>query len=70
MGWDPPIGASLLCAIQNEENVNDLAYWLSTTSTLLSLLQNTLKAINTSSKASQRSRTPVRLFGRMVQVSF
>ncbi|XXG73765.1 hypothetical protein AAC387_Pa07g2616 [Persea americana] len=52
---------------ENQENVNDLAYWLSTTSTLLSLLQNTLKASNTSSKASQRSRTPIRLFGRMVQ---
>ncbi|XP_058085299.1 myosin-12-like isoform X2 [Magnolia sinica] len=55
-------------SIENQENVSDLAYWLSTTSTLLFLLQNTLKASHASSQTSHRSRTPpVTLFGRMAQ---
>ncbi|XP_077247781.1 myosin-like protein XIF [Tasmannia lanceolata] len=55
-------------SVENHENARDLAYWLSTTSTLLFLLQNTLKASNTSSKASHRSRTSsFTLFGRMAR---
>ena len=43
---------------------------MSTTSTLLYLLQNTLKASSSSSKGSNRSRTATgSLFSRMVQVS-
>lgn len=53
---------------QNQENVGELAYWLSTTSTLLFLLQKTLKA-NTSTTGSYRSRaTAVTLFSRMARV--
>ncbi|XP_043691313.1 myosin-12 isoform X2 [Telopea speciosissima] len=55
-------------SIENQENISDLAYWLSTTSTLLFLVQNTLKASNTPKKASERARTsPTTLFGRMAQ---
>nr|CAB3493246.1 unnamed protein product [Digitaria exilis] len=53
---------------QGAESSGELAYWLSTTSTLLCLLQNTLKASSSSSKGSSRSRTATgSLFGRMVQ---
>ncbi|XP_022152731.1 myosin-12 [Momordica charantia] len=53
-------------SIENQENISDLAYWLSTTSTLLYLLQSSLKATNTSTTASHRNRTsPASLFGRM-----
>ncbi|XP_019055618.1 PREDICTED: myosin-12-like isoform X2 [Nelumbo nucifera] len=55
-------------SVENQENISELAYWLSTTSTLLFLLQNTLKAGNSSSTLSHRSRTsPTTLFGRMAQ---
>ncbi|KAL6894082.1 hypothetical protein ACP4OV_008180 [Aristida adscensionis] len=55
-------------SIEGVETSDDLAYWLSTTSTLLYLLQNTLKASSSSSKGSNRSRTPTgSLFSRMVQ---
>lgn len=53
-------------SIESQDNITDLAYWLSTTSTLLYLLQNTLKASNTTKISSQRNRTsPATLFGRM-----
>lgn len=56
--------------LQNAESFGELAYWLSTTSTLLYLLQNTLKASSSSSKGSNRSRTTTgNLFSIMVQVS-
>ena len=56
--------------LQTQDNINDLAYWLSTTSTLLFLLQNTIKASNAPNAASHRNRTsPTTLFGRMAQVS-
>ncbi|KAG9452018.1 hypothetical protein H6P81_004922 [Aristolochia fimbriata] len=54
-------------SIENQDNIRDLAYWLSMTSTLLFLLQNTLKASNASGVATHRSRAPVTLFGRMAQ---
>ncbi|GMP62460.1 hypothetical protein CsSME_00024560 [Camellia sinensis var. sinensis] len=53
-------------SIEHHENITDLAYWLSTTSTLLFSLQNTIKASNTPNVASHRTRTsPATLFGRM-----
>ncbi|KAF3452668.1 hypothetical protein FNV43_RR03101 [Rhamnella rubrinervis] len=53
---------------ESQDSVSDLAYWLSTTSTLLFLLQSTLKASNMPNMASQRNRTsPVTLFSRMAK---
>ncbi|XP_023549120.1 myosin-12 isoform X2 [Cucurbita pepo subsp. pepo] len=53
-------------SIESQESTSDLAYWLSTTSTLLCLLQSSLKATNTSTVASHRNRaSPTSLFGRM-----
>ncbi|XP_059449461.1 myosin-12 isoform X2 [Corylus avellana] len=54
---------------ESQDNVDtDLAHWLSTTCTLLFLLQSTLKASNTISAASHRNRSsPATLFGRMAQ---
>ncbi|KAL5720520.1 hypothetical protein ACHQM5_013185 [Ranunculus cassubicifolius] len=55
-------------SVEDQENINELAYWLSTTSTLLFLLQNTIKASNTASPISHRSRnSPTTLFSRMAQ---
>lgn len=55
-------------SVENQENINELAYWLSTTSTILFLLQNTIKANNTPSPISHRSRnSPTTLFTRMAQ---
>lgn len=55
-------------SVENQENINELAYWLSTTSTILFLLQNTIKASNTPSPISHRSRnSPTTLFTRMAQ---
>ncbi|OAY44713.1 hypothetical protein MANES_08G174100v8 [Manihot esculenta] len=54
--------------VESEDNTSNLTYWLSTTSTLLFLLQSTLKASNMQNASSQRNRTsPTTLFGRMVQ---
>ncbi|KAL3622382.1 hypothetical protein CASFOL_033793 [Castilleja foliolosa] len=56
-------------SIEKQENTKNLAYWLSTTSTLLFLLQRTIKASNSSAAASKRNRSsPMSLFGRMAQV--
>ncbi|GFQ02300.1 myosin-12 [Phtheirospermum japonicum] len=56
-------------SIENQDNTKNLAYWLSTTSTLLFLLQKTIKASNSSAAASKRNRSsPMSLFGRMAQV--
>ena len=58
-------------SLKSQDNIADLAYWLSTTSTLLFLLQSTLKASNATNTASHRNRnSPATLFGRMAQVSF
>ncbi|GMP42087.1 hypothetical protein CsSME_00011947 [Camellia sinensis var. sinensis] len=54
--------------IESQDNIKDLAYWLSTTSSLLFLLRNTIKASNAPNAASHRNRTsPTTLFGRMAQ---
>lgn len=54
--------------VEGQDNVQDLAYWLTTTSTLLFLVQNTIKASNGPSTASHRHRnSPMTLFGRMAQ---
>lgn len=62
--------SDLFCSLaQNQENVGELAYWLSTTSTLLLLLQKNLKASSTSTTGLHRSRTTtVPLFSRMARV--
>ncbi|XP_066317454.1 myosin-12-like isoform X1 [Miscanthus floridulus] len=55
-------------SVEGAESSGELAYWLSTTSTLLYLLQNTLKANSSSSKGTNHSRpTTGSLFSRMVQ---
>ncbi|KAG6789264.1 hypothetical protein POTOM_005355 [Populus tomentosa] len=43
-------------SIESQDNITDLAYWLSTTSTVLYLLQNTIKASNTKNISSRRNR--------------
>ncbi|KAG4929577.1 hypothetical protein JHK85_047091 [Glycine max] len=53
---------------QAQDNTDVLAYWLSNTSTLLLLLQRTLKASGAASLTPQRRRTASSsLFGRMSQ---
>ncbi|CAK8532147.1 unnamed protein product [Lathyrus sativus] len=56
-------------SIENQEGINDLAYWLSTTSTLLFYLHCTLKVSNTTNTLSRnRNRnSPATLFGKMAQ---
>ncbi|XP_052147417.1 myosin-12-like isoform X1 [Oryza glaberrima] len=55
-------------SIEHAESSTELAYWLSTTSTLLYLLQNTLKSSSSAGKGLNRSRTTTgNLFSRMVQ---
>ncbi|KAL6224224.1 hypothetical protein ACLB2K_003079 [Fragaria x ananassa] len=55
-------------AIEVQDNNDILAYWLSNTSTLLFLLQHTLKASGAASLTPQRRRTSsASLFGRMSQ---
>ncbi|XP_057816575.1 myosin-17 isoform X2 [Cryptomeria japonica] len=56
------------CTIEKQNSKDVLAYWLSNTSTLLFLLQSTLKANVAAGIASQRGRlSSVSLFGRMAQ---
>lgn len=58
---------SLLLKVQDNNDV--LSYWLSNASTLLLLLQRTLKASGAASLTPQRRRsTSTTLFGRMSQV--
>ncbi|VFQ80299.1 unnamed protein product [Cuscuta campestris] len=58
-------------AIEKAQDNNDvLAYWLSNASTLLLLLQRTLKASGASGMAPQRRRSSANLFGRMSSQSF
>ena len=55
--------------LKAQDNTNVLAYWLSNTSTLLLLLQRTLKASGAASLTPQRRRTASSsVFGRMSQV--
>ncbi|KAF7817809.1 myosin-11-like isoform X1 [Senna tora] len=55
-------------AIETQDNNDTLAYWLSNASTLLLLLQRTLKASGAAGMAPQRRRSSsATLFGRMTQ---
>ncbi|KAK9149162.1 hypothetical protein Scep_007919 [Stephania cephalantha] len=55
-------------SIEAQDNVDTLSYWLSNSSTLLLLLQRTLKATGAASFTPQRRRsTSASLFGRMSQ---
>ncbi|WOL01344.1 hypothetical protein Cni_G10060 [Canna indica] len=55
-------------SVENQENIGELAYWLSTTSTLLFLLQKNLRASNASSTGSYCSRaTTSSFFSRIAQ---
>ncbi|KAJ8506026.1 hypothetical protein OPV22_006912 [Ensete ventricosum] len=58
---------SIGSAIESQDNTDALSYWLSNTSTLLLLLQRTLKASGAGSFTPQRRRTSASLFGRMPQ---
>lgn len=54
---------------QTQDNNDILAYWLSNASTLLLLLQRTLKASGAAGMTPQRRRSSsATLFGRMTQV--
>ncbi|XP_058095055.1 myosin-8-like isoform X3 [Magnolia sinica] len=52
-------------AIENEENSNHLVYWLSNTSTLLFLLQRSLKEPGAAGGTPHKPPPPMSLFGRM-----
>ncbi|KAB5569830.1 hypothetical protein DKX38_003623 [Salix brachista] len=52
-------------AIENEENNEQMAYWLSNTSTLLFLLQRSLKAAGASATPQRKPPSATSLFGRM-----
>uniref|UniRef100_A0A8I7BHT2 Uncharacterized protein n=2 Tax=Hordeum vulgare subsp. vulgare TaxID=112509 RepID=A0A8I7BHT2_HORVV len=55
-------------AIENEEDNDNLAYWLSNTSSLLFLLQRSLKAAGAPGGVSRKKPPqPTSLFGRMAQ---
>ncbi|KAM7264663.1 hypothetical protein ACFE04_002346 [Oxalis oulophora] len=54
-------------SIEDCENICDLAYWLSTTSTLLYFIQTSLKASSSQNATSQRNRSSATLFGRKAQ---
>ncbi|MBA0564559.1 hypothetical protein Golob_009493 [Gossypium lobatum] len=59
---------TIASAIEVQDNNDVLAYWLSNSSTLLLLLQHTLKASGAASLTPQRRRaTSASLFGRMSQ---
>jgi myosin-5 len=53
-------------AIENQDDNDHMAYWLTNTSTLLFLLQRSLKA--SSGTVARKPPTPTSLFGRMTQV--
>ncbi|XP_020237959.1 myosin-12 [Cajanus cajan] len=54
-------------SIESQEGIHDLAYWLSTTSTLLFYLQCTMKASNTTKAVSRNRNSPATLFGKMAK---
>ncbi|KAF7837931.1 myosin-17 [Senna tora] len=59
---------TIASAVEVHDNTDVLAYWLSNTSTLLLLLQRTLKASGAANLTPQRRRTAsASLFGRMSQ---
>ena len=68
--WKPLITRILQLGFQTQDNNDVLAYWLSNASTLLLLLQRTLKASGAAGMTPQRRRSSsATLFGRMTQVS-
>lgn len=59
-----------ISGLKTQDNNDILAYWLSNASTLLLLLQRTLKASGAAGMAPQRRRSSsATLFGRMTQVT-
>ncbi|EYU17957.1 hypothetical protein MIMGU_mgv1a000177mg [Erythranthe guttata] len=52
-------------AIEDQDSNDHMAYWLSNTSTLLFLLQKSMKPAGTTGTASVRKPQPTSLFGRM-----
>ncbi|KAI3772786.1 hypothetical protein L6452_03979 [Arctium lappa] len=56
---------TIASAIEVQDNNDVLGYWLCNTSTLLTLLQHTLKASGAASATPQRRRSSASLFGRM-----
>ncbi|CDP07639.1 unnamed protein product [Coffea canephora] len=57
-------------SIEDQDNSKVLAYWLSTTSTLLLLVQHTIKASNTPNIVSHRNRSPPSTFFRRMAQGF
>lgn len=55
--------------MKTQDNNEVLAYWLSNASTLLLLLQRTLKASGAAGAPPHRRPTSATLFGRMTQVN-
>ncbi|CAA0374310.1 unnamed protein product [Arabidopsis thaliana] len=54
-------------AIENPEDDSNLAYWLTNTSTLLFLLQRSLKSHSTTGASPKKPPQPTSFFGRMTQ---
>ncbi|KAG2327810.1 hypothetical protein Bca52824_010538 [Brassica carinata] len=54
-------------AIENPEDNDSLTYWLTNTSTLLFLLQRSLKTHNTTGASANKPPQPTSFFGRMTQ---
>ncbi|XP_024016781.1 myosin-10 [Eutrema salsugineum] len=54
-------------AIENPEDDDQLTYWLTNTSTLLFLLQRSLKTHSTTSASPRKPPQPTSFFGRMTQ---
>ncbi|KAG9447665.1 hypothetical protein H6P81_013793 [Aristolochia fimbriata] len=54
-------------AIENQDNNDHMAYWLSNTSSLLFLLQRSLKAAGGAGSTPRKPPPPTSLFGRMTQ---
>ncbi|KFK31068.1 hypothetical protein AALP_AA6G064300 [Arabis alpina] len=57
----------LASAIENPEDDNNLTYWLTNTSTLLFLLQRSLKNHSTAGASPRKPPQPTSFFGRMTQ---
>lgn len=53
---------------QDQDDNNHMAYWLSNTSTLLFLLQKSLKGSGASGASARKPPAPTSLFGRMTMV--